>query len=248
MKTLGIIPARFASTRFPGKVLVDIKGQSMLERVYHQVQQTQTIDAIVVATDDERILNHVQSFGGTAVMTRIDHRSGTDRCAEVVSHLPDVGIVVNIQGDEPLIDPSQIDLVVESLRAENALGIASLAKQIEDEADIFNPNVVKVVFDQSHRALYFSRQTLPYVRGKSQSDWKKSIPFFKHIGLYGFKKEVLLAISQLPAGQYEMAEGLEQLRWMEAGYAIQLRLTEKETIGVDTPEDLKKIEALIGYE
>lgn len=239
MKTLGIIPARYASSRFPGKALANIAGKSMLQRVYEQAQQAKLLDAVVVATDDERIFDHCNAFHGNVMMTSPDHQSGTDRCAEVARQVEDFELVVNIQGDEPFIQPEQIDLVVEPLKKDAQ--ISTLAKQIESSEALFNPNVVKVVFDNHHRAMYFSRHPVPYVRGELQTNWLKAPSHFKHIGLYGFRRDVLLAISELPIGFYEKCESLEQLRWLEQGYTITVALTDKETIGIDTPDDLAKI-------
>jgi 3-deoxy-manno-octulosonate cytidylyltransferase (CMP-KDO synthetase) len=295
MKILGVIPARFASTRFPGKPLVDINGKTMIQRVYEQAKKCKSLARVVVATDDERIFQHVQSFGGEAIMTAATHQSGTDRCAEVVeklnfeiqtSHLDSdeavvfdkitpkyAGIftaVINIQGDEPFIQPEQIEKVVEILRgpilikneklriktdedveitsnvkhqASNALNfdIATLAKRIDNQGDIENPNVVKAVFGEGGRGVYFSRSPIPFLRNMDKKDWATSGQFFKHIGLYGYKTNVLLALAQLPPSRLEGLESLEQLRWLENGYAIGIAETDLETIGIDTPEDLKKV-------
>ena len=240
--SLGIIPARFASTRFPGKPLVEISGKTMIRRVYEQASKS-GLDEVVVATDDERIFRHVSDFGGNAVMTSPEHPSGTDRCAEVAA-LPeyaDFEIVVNIQGDEPFIQPSQIDLAVDVLIKNKNCPIATLAKQIEQPEALFNPNVVKVVFDKKIQALYFSRSPVPFLRNVPQAEWLAQGRFFKHIGLYAFRRETLLAVAALPPGQLERAESLEQLRWLENGYAIAIALTEFETIGIDVPEDLLRV-------
>jgi len=239
MKTLGIIPARYAAARFPGKVLTNIGGKSMLQRVYEQAQQAKLLDAVIVATDDERIFEHCNEFHANVMMTSPDHQSGTDRCAEVARQVEGYELMVNIQGDEPFIQPEQIDLVVEPLNKEAQ--ISTLAKQIESSEALFNPNIVKVVFDKNHRAMYFSRHPVPYVRGELQTNWHKEPSHFKHIGLYGFQRKTLLAISELPVGFYEKCESLEQLRWLENGHHITVALTDKETIGIDTPDDLEKI-------
>lgn len=240
--SLGIIPARFASTRFPGKPLVEISGKTMIRRVYEQASKSR-LDEVVVATDDERIFTHVKDFGGNAVMTSPDHTSGTDRCAEV-ANLPqyaDFEIIVNIQGDEPFIQPAQIDLAAEVLMKNKNCPLATLAKQIEQAEALFNPNVVKVVFGENMQALYFSRSPLPYLRNVPEAEWLAQGRFFKHIGLYAFHREALLAVAALPPGQLEQAESLEQLRWLENGYAIGIALTEFETTGIDVPEDLLRV-------
>ncbi len=240
MKTLGIIPARYASTRFPGKPLVKIGDKTMLQCVYAQAMLASRIDHVIVATDDDRIFDHVKDFGGNVIMTDPNHQSGTDRCAEVARQIEDYELIVNIQGDEPFIDPVQIDLVVEPLQKE--VQIATLAKKIETKDALFNPNVVKVVFDKKHRAMYFSRNPIPYVRGVLESEWLKTADHYKHIGLYGFSRRTLLEISNLRPGNYEVWESLEQLRWLENGFDIHVSITDKETIGIDTPEDLVKLQ------
>lgn len=240
--SLGIIPARFASTRFPGKPLVEIGGKSMIQLVYEQASKS-TLDEVVVATDDERIFKHIKELDGRVVMTSTFHKSGTDRCAEVAA-LPEyenVKWVVNVQGDEPFIQPEQIDLVLSFLQNNPSCPISTLAKKIEDPDKLFNPNTVKVVFDKEGRALYFSRSPIPFVKKSDQGDWLSNATFFKHIGIYGFTKKTLLAISKLPASILENAESLEQLRWLENGFPIGVQVTEKETIGIDTPSDLEKI-------
>ncbi|MCB0634159.1 MAG: 3-deoxy-manno-octulosonate cytidylyltransferase [Saprospiraceae bacterium] len=241
-KTLAIIPARYASTRFPGKPLVEIQGRSMIRRVYEQAMKAELIDEVIVATDDERILQHVQDFGGQARMTSDQHRSGTDRCAEVAAANPGFDRIVNIQGDEPFIAPRQIDQVVRPLMELEHVAISTLAKRLTDPSALFDPNVVKVVFDATQKALYFSRSTIPYLRDVPREEWLASADFYKHIGIYGFRREVLLAIAQLSPGLLERNESLEQLRWLEAGYAIHVGITQWETIGIDRPEDLSKVE------
>lgn len=248
-KTIGIIPARYASVRFPGKPLVDIDGKSMIQRVYEQASKVSDLSAVYVATDDERIYTHVQSFGGKVMMTAESHRSGTDRCAEVLEKLtdPDVGFVINIQGDEPFIDPYQIQQLKETITGENNANndkkpaLATLAKQIKETKELFNENVVKVVFGEDLNALYFSRNPIPFVRGKEQQDYLNGTVFFKHIGLYAYRADVLLKIAQLRPGRLEKAESLEQLRWLENGYSIACAITNIETKGIDTPEDLENL-------
>lgn len=240
---LAVIPARFASTRFPGKPLVSIQGKSMVQRVYEQVLQVPEIQEVWVATDDARILEHVHSFGGRAVLTRADHPSGTDRCAEVCRLFPDAEYILNIQGDEPFVQPEQIQLLLQTVQAGSS-GIATLAKKIEDSTLLGNPNTVKVVVNQLGQALYFSRHPIPFVRGSEPADWLELGLHYKHIGLYAFRRAALLEITQLPTSRLETAESLEQLRWLDNGYSIQVGLTELETIGIDTPEDLERVASL----
>ena len=211
----------------------------MVRRVFEQAQKCADLDAVVVATDDERIFSHVNTFG-RAVMTSEFHTTGTDRCAELarLSEFTDYQVVVNIQGDEPFIRPEQIGQVVSVFGKNEKAKIATLAKRIEKVEDMKNPNVVKVVFGQNGEALYFSRSPIPHVRGFSQPEWFSKYSFFKHIGIYAFRREVLLQIPNLPKGQLEIAESLEQLRWMEAGIPIAVGITEFETKGIDSPEDL----------
>ncbi len=238
---LGIIPARFASTRFPGKPLIEIQGKSMIQRVCEQVAQARRVDRFVVATDDARIFQHVQNLGFEVRMTRPEHASGTDRCAEVALGFPQAEIVLNIQGDEPFIQPEQVDLLADLLLENPIFQIATLAKRLSDSAMLFNPNIVKVVFSEMAGALYFSRQPIPFVRGLSDAQWLDNQAFFKHIGLYGFRREALLEVAALPPSPLEKAESLEQLRWLENGFRIAVGVTELETIGIDTPEDLAKL-------
>lgn len=236
---LAVIPARFASTRFPGKPLAMIQGMSMIQRTYTQAMQSARVSKVVVATDDQRIFEHVISFGGQVIMTKAEHPSGTDRCAEVAALHPDAEWVLNIQGDEPFIQPQQIDLLADTLTKNQHIGIATLAKKISDPALLQHPNTVKVVFSAALQALYFSRHAIPYLRGV-ESDWLAHHDYYKHIGLYGFRRDTLLALSLLHPSPLEKAESLEQLRWLENGHAIQIGLTELETIGVDAPEDLQR--------
>lgn len=242
MKIIGIIPARYASTRFPGKPLVEIKGLSMIQRVYQQVEAANLITKTIVATDDERIFNHVQSFGGNVMMTAETHESGTERIAEVVKKINDnFDIAINIQGDEPFIQPQLIDDLANFLIENPSFNIATAAKKITDNKTLFNPNSVKVVFSQSGKALYFSRQTIPYIRGFEKENWLEQQDFFKHIGIYAFRTSTLLEIIQQPISNFEKSESLEQLRWLENDYIIGVLKTEFETIGIDTPEDLERV-------
>lgn len=242
MKTLGIIPARFASTRFPGKPLALISGRSMIERVYTRAKQATLLDELIIATDDDRIVDHVQQFGGRVMLTRADHPSGTDRCAEVAAAHPDYELVVNIQGDEPFVDPEQIDDLVSSFQ-NPAVDIATLARPIGAVEELFNANVVKVVWNDKGQALYFSRQPIPFLRSLAVEEWLHAHLHYQHLGLYAYRRDILLALSELPPGRLERAESLEQLRWLSAGYRIQVLLTEQPTIGVDVPEDVDRAEA-----
>ncbi len=237
--TVAIIPARFASTRFPGKPLVDILGKTMIQRVYEQVNRAESVDKVMVATDDSRIYDHVMAFGGQVVMTASHHISGTDRCAEVAAGLDDADWIINVQGDEPFIQPQQIDLLVETLK-NSTHGIATLVKQITENEVLFNENVVKAAVAANGEALYFSRHPIPFVRGEATDNWINRAIHFKHIGLYGFRKTVLAALAALAPGKLEVAESLEQLRWLENGFRIATGITTLETIGIDTPDDLQK--------
>lgn len=241
MRILGIIPARFASTRFPGKPLADINGKSMIRRVYEQSLKASTLTDLIVATDDERIIAEVNGFGGKALMTSPAHQSGTDRCAEVLDRQKGAyDAVINIQGDEPFIDPGQIDLLASCFKDERT-EIATLVKKIQTEAELFNSSIPKVVLDIQGLALYFSRQPVPFIRGKEEKDWLKEHIFYKHIGIYGYRTDVLQKIAVLPLSSLEKAESLEQLRWLENGYKIKTAVTTFNSIAVDTPDDLEKI-------
>jgi 3-deoxy-manno-octulosonate cytidylyltransferase (CMP-KDO synthetase) len=240
MKTLGIIPARFQSSRFPGKPLIDIAGKSMIQRVYEQCQKSTKLDKVIVATDDQRIMDHLQSIGAEGIMTDSNHISGTDRCGEVASKYPEFEILINIQGDEPMIDPSQIDLLC-SCFDKSETQIATLVKKIDSAEELFNENTPKVILNKKQEALYFSRQTIPFLRGKQSNSWLKEHTFYKHIGIYGFTNKSLSEIIKLPQSSLELAESLEQLRWIENGYSIQCAITDKESQAIDTPADLKKL-------
>lgn len=240
MKIIGIIPARYASTRFPAKPLVDIGGKTMIQRVYEQALKC-NLAKVVVATDDERISAEVTRFGGEFLMTSTDHQSGTDRCAEVALKLPGYDVVINIQGDEPFIDPKQVSLIASCFLDPN-VKLATLIKAIHTEEELFNSNIPKVVVNSNQQAIYFSRQTIPFIRGvEKNGDWLKAHQFYKHIGIYGYQTETLLAITKLAPSTLELAENLEQLRWIENGYQIQTKVTDIETVAIDTPDDLKKI-------
>jgi 3-deoxy-manno-octulosonate cytidylyltransferase (CMP-KDO synthetase) len=239
VQTIAIIPARYRSTRLPGKPLALINGRPMIEYVYRRAEQARTIDAVLVATDDRGIADAVDRFGGTAVMTRADHRTGTDRLAEVARHLQ-AALVVNVQGDEPLIDPAAIDAVAERLIDHPADVMATIRRRIQDPEELANPAVVKVVVDLEGYARYFSRAPIPYTRPghTAPAAWK-------HIGLYGYRRTFLLELAALPETPLERAEGLEQLRVLEHGFALATTETASDTIGVDTPEDLERVRRLV---
>jgi 3-deoxy-manno-octulosonate cytidylyltransferase (CMP-KDO synthetase) len=242
---LAVIPARWASTRFPGKPLANIAGKSMIQRVLEQVNQSTKVDRAIVATDDERIFSHVRDFGGEVMLTKPEHPSGTDRCAEVAQQFPEAEIILNVQGDEPFISPLQIDLLADTLLQNSYSTIATLAKKIDREDFLNNPNVVKVVFSEIVGAIYFSRHPIPFVRGVLPADWLHKQDFYKHIGLYGFRRDALMKIAGLSPTPLEMAESLEQLRWLEHGFRISVGLTDLETIGIDTPEDLENLQIIL---
>lgn len=241
MKFMGIIPARYASTRFPGKPLVDMNGKTMIQRVYEQV--VKTVDLLYVATDDVRIEANVKSFGGNVVMTSDQHRSGTERCYEAYQKVASGhDIIINIQGDEPFIHAEQIELLKNCFQQPD-VQIATLVKFFDPEGDfettLFNPNTPKVVLNKWNEAIYFSRSIVPYIRGEKHTEWLKMHTFYKHIGLYAYRSDVLKEIISLPPSTLELAENLEQLRWVENGYKIKVGITQQETIGIDTPEDME---------
>lgn len=240
MKVIGIIPARYASSRFPGKPLVDIAGKTMIQRVYEQVRSTPCLSEVVVATDDERIAEVVRSFAGNVILTSDKHESGTDRCAEVVSKIEGFDVAINIQGDEPFINPLQIELVASCFEKENTQ-IATLIKPITEEKELFNTNSPKVVINAAQEAIYFSRQTIPFLRNVPQEEWLTSHTFYKHIGIYGYRIPVLKELTSLAVSTLESSEALEQLRWLENGFRIQTAVTNHETIAIDTPQDLEDV-------
>ena len=246
MKFIAIIPARYASTRFPGKPLAVLGGKSVIQRVYEQVAGV--LDDAVVATDDERIRDAGRAFGGRVEMTSPDHRSGTDRCREAYDRLGvEYDVVVNVQGDEPFIQPSLLEAVKRCFD-DPATDIATLVKPFTEAdglAALENPNSPKVVLDTQSRAIYFSRSVIPYLRGVERAEWLARHTFYKHIGLYAFRTDVLRAVTALPQSALEKAESLEQLRWLENGYKIGVGISEVETIGIDTPEDLEKAERFL---
>ncbi|MBE0650168.1 MAG: 3-deoxy-manno-octulosonate cytidylyltransferase [Bacteroidales bacterium] len=244
MKVLGVIPSRYQSTRFPGKPLADIMGKSMISRVYEQASKADSVDELIVATDDERIASHVRGFGGKVMMTSENHTNGTSRCLEVLETINKMGkefdIVVNIQGDEPFIQPEQIDQLV-NIFSDGVTEIASLASKITSKKDLFDPNVVKVVMNPKGNALYFSRQTIPFLRGIAQETWLERGLFYKHIGIYAYKSIILKKINDLTPTPLEEFEKLEQLRWLENNMVIRLGITDYKGVGIDTPEDIAKL-------
>lgn len=246
MKFIGIIPARYASSRFPGKPLVIIEGKSMIQRVYEQAKKSQKLISVVVATDDKRIYDHVISFGGEALMTANSHPSGTDRCLEAAKKIDqkiyDRDVVVNIQGDEPFINPLQIDLLISCFDNPDA-EIATLIKEIRQKEELFDPNKPKVITNTKGEAIYFSRSPLPFIRGVENDDWINQYRYYKHIGIYAYRMSILEQITSLSPSSLELAESLEQLRWIENGYKIKTEITELESVSIDTPDDLKKIKA-----
>lgn len=237
---IGIIPARYSSTRFPGKPLAILGGKPVIERVYDRVSSV--LENVCVATDDERIFNTVESFGGNVVMTRADHKSGTDRIEEAYQKIgKDFPVVINIQGDEPFIHPDQIRAVMECFD-DATTQIATLGKPFESMEAVRNPNSPKIVVDNQGYAMYFSRSVIPFVRGVDEDDWLGHYPYLKHLGLYAYRAEVLKAITTLPQSPLERAESLEQLRWLQNGFRIKVALTNEETVGIDTPDDLRRAE------
>lgn len=238
MKILGIIPARYASTRFPAKPLVDIAGKSMIQRVYEQVKKASGISDVVVATDNDQIFDHVKKFGGEVCMTQESHASGTDRCYEALSLQPGIyDYVINIQGDEPFIQPSQIELLASRLNGKTE--IATLIKAIDNTTQLFNPNLVKAVINKLGEALYFSRSAIPHIRNTPEAEWIRKHTFYKHIGMYAYRADILKELTQIQVSSLERAESLEQLRWLENGFKIIVAETLEETVGIDTPDDLK---------
>lgn len=241
MKILGIIPARYESSRFPGKPLVDILGKTMIQRVYEQASKAKSLSKVVVATDDQRIFDNIEAIGGTAIMTGVNHTNGTERAYEALEKMGGAekyDYVVNIQGDEPFVEPALIDSLAALLDYKTE--IATAAKKIEDNHSLFDANIVKVVLTMRKQALYFSRQAIPHVRGVEENEWLNHASFYKHIGLYAYRSDVLQQIIRLPVSPLENTEKLEQLRWLGYGYKICATITDYESIGIDTPEDLEK--------
>lgn len=247
MKIIAIIPARYASTRFPGKPLVHIGSKTMVHRVYENTRAVKMLEDVIVATDDERIRNEVLSFGGHVKMTSLQHKSGTERCAEVVRSLtsrPD--IIINVQGDVPFIASDHIEKLVRCFGNKDTQ-IASLIKLITEAKKLNNPHVVKTVFDKKMQAIYFSRSPIPYLRNVGTESWQRVFNYYEHIGIYGYRSDVLEEIAGLPESDLERAESLEQLRWMENGFKIQLAETTFESISIDTPEDLSQVIVKLKY-
>ena len=246
LRFIAIIPARYASTRFPAKPLARLGGKMVIERVYEQVKGV--VERVVVATDDERIREAVEGFGGECIMTSAEHRSGTDRCWEAYQKVgQEYDVVINVQGDEPFIAHSQIRAIMACFEDE-ATDIATLVKPFSEEDGVEaleNPNSPKVVLDAQSRAIYFSRSVIPYLRGVERAEWLKCHTFYKHIGMYAFRRDVLREITALAQSTLEKAESLEQLRWLENGYKIGVGISHVETIGIDTPEDLERAEAFL---
>lgn len=243
MKFMAIIPARYASTRFPGKPLAVLGGKTVIQRVYEQV--CSVLDEVYVATDDQRIFQCVEGFGGRAVMTRTDHKSGTDRIQEAVEKIgTDADVIINVQGDEPFIQPSQVETLMHLFDAPETQ-IGTLGKPFESLEAVENPNSPKIVTDVRGFALYFSRSVIPYIRGVERTDLFGQYPFLKHLGIYAYRRNVLAEVTQLPQSSLEKAESLEQLRWLQNGYRIRVGLTDVETIGIDTPEDLQRAEVFL---
>ena len=243
MKFMAIIPARYASTRYPGKPLAILGGKPVIQRVYEQVKSV--LDDVYVATDDNRIFDAVTGFGGKAVMTRTDHKSGTDRIEEAAEKIGlDADVIINVQGDEPFIQPTHIENLMHLFDAPETQ-IGTLGKPFESIEAVDNPNSPKIVTDNRGFALYFSRSVIPYIRGKEHDSWFGEYPFLKHLGVYAYRREVLAEVTKLPMSSLEKAESLEQLRWLQNGYRIRVGLTDIETVGIDTPEDLARAEEFL---
>ena len=237
---LGLIPARYASSRFPGKPLIEILGKTMIQRVYEQAKKSNKLNEVVVATDDERIFTHVESFGGNVVMTLADHPSGTDRCFEAFKKTgKDFTYIINIQGDEPFIDPSQIDLLADLCDGNTEL--ATLMIPVDSHEVLFDTGEVKITLNKEHEALYFSRAVIPHIKGVDKKDWHKHFPYYRHVGMYAYRNDVLEQITKLIPSSLEKAESLEQLRWLENGFKIKLAVTDFDSHCIDTPEDIEKV-------
>jgi len=237
---IGIIPARYASTRLPGKPLIDIAGKSMIQRVYEQASKSKSLSKVVVATDDVRIFDHVVAFGGEAVMTKEEHPSGTDRCWEALQKAgSEYQYVINIQGDEPFIDPQQIDTLAEILDGETELATQIIA--VHDCESLKDMGEVKVVLNKNMEALYFSRMIIPYIKGVPEEEWHLHHTYYRHVGMYAYRADVLEKITRLPVSSLEKAESLEQLRWLENGFKVKCALTNFESHCIDTAEDVERV-------
>ena len=242
---LGIIPARYASSRFPGKPLIEILGKTMIQRVYEQASQSKLLDKVVVATDDERIYNHVLSFGGAAVITKEEHPSGTDRCFEALQKTEGkYNYVVNIQGDEPFVNADQIDELAQVCDGNTELATQMIA--VDSHEVLFDKGEVKIVLNDAHEALFFSRMVIPFIKGVDEKDWHKHHTYYRHVGMYAYRTDILEAITKLAPSALEKAESLEQLRWLEAGYKIKLATTAYDSHCIDAPEDVAKVISLMG--
>jgi len=242
MNFIGIIPSRYESTRFPGKPLADICGKTMIRRVYEQASKAMT--EVWVATDDERIFKAVSDFGGKVVMTSLNHRSGTDRCAEAALKASEItgavyDVVVNIQGDEPFMQPHEIELIMDCFTKSPSTEIATLIQPILKNEDIFRPDMVKVILDNEQNAIYFSRSPIPHIFGVDESQWLANYPFYGHVGLYAYRFGTLQKLAKLTEVPVEKVESLEQLRWLENGFKIKTNITDSDNFGIDTPEDLR---------
>lgn len=247
MKVLAVIPSRYASTRFPGKPLTEIAGKSMIQRVYEQVIKATRISKVIVATDDQRIYDHITDFGGNVMMTSPSHQNGTERCAEVIERLYDeFDVILNIQGDEPFILPEQVDQLASCFDDEET-DIATLIKQTDNSELLHSPNTAKVVYNTHFRALYFSREPIPHLRGVPKEEWAARRVHHLHLGVYGYRRSVLKEIVMLPLSSLESLEMLEQLRWLENGYTISVRLTDYQSVAIDTPEDLTNAEKFLQH-
>jgi 3-deoxy-manno-octulosonate cytidylyltransferase (CMP-KDO synthetase) len=243
-KIVAIIPARYHSTRLPGKPLLKIGDQTMIQRVYNQAKKCSSLDYIAIATDNELIKRHVENFGGNVIMTSESHQSGTDRCAEALDYLKEkFDYVINIQGDEPFIMPEQIEILAKLLEGETQ--IATLVKIIEDSKTLFNANSPKVILNKNNEAIYFSRHTIPFFRDYEKDNWLNINTFYKHLGIYGYRTDVLKKITQLPQSTLELAEKLEQLRWIENGYKIKVAVSPYDSIGIDTEADVEEARKFI---
>jgi len=242
---VGIIPSRYASSRFPGKPLIDLQGKTMIQRVYEQASASKHLDKVVVATDDQRIFDHVRSFGGDVVMTASDHPSGTDRCNETLHSLKvKYDYVINIQGDEPLISPDQIDELAVLLK-DGSVELATQMIPVKTSEELFDNKEVKIVLNTNNEALYFSRQVIPFIKDVEESKWHLHHQYYRHVGMYAYRSDVLNKITKLPVSSLEKAESLEQLRWLENGFKIKCVITKFESLCVDTPEDAEKVKTIL---
>lgn len=246
MGILGIIPARYGSTRLPGKPMIKVKGKTIIQRVYERVARSTLLSRAIVATDDVRIYNHVIKFGGEAIMTNQQHRSGTSRCGEVIRQIADARIIINIQGDEPLINSGEVDRLARFMAEDATRKIGTMVKKLDRLEDLEDPSVAKVVLDQNFRALYFSRSPIPFVRNYPREQWLEHATFYKHIGMYAYRRETLEELVLLAPGSLEETELLEQLNWLYHGYPIYALETEVESLGIDTAEDVALLEHILG--